>query len=134
VVAKERLPGLRIVSTSNLAAEIVEIMTCADDIPGSTVGQPKHVQHLHPEYSPISFHVSAHYDNRLWNIGAFDTVVWEYHTGIGASGVGTGESGNALTLLEECRHIRAMNDRCSWTKQIWLLIPGFGRSRDGLNM
>jgi hypothetical protein len=60
VLAKERLPGLRIVSTSNLAAEIVELTTCADDIPGSTVGQPKHIQYLRPEYSPSSFHVSAH--------------------------------------------------------------------------
>jgi len=117
VRAKERLQGLRIVSTSELGAEIVEITTRVDDVPGSTVGQPKRVQHLRPEYSPISFHVSAHHDNRVSNIGAFHTVVREHRNGIGAGGVGTGEGGEALVLVEERRHIRAKKDRRAWTKR-----------------
>jgi hypothetical protein len=78
--AKERLQGLRIVSTSELGPELVEIMTCVDDIPGSTVGQPKCIQQACPEYSSISFHVSAHHDNSASNIGAFHTVVWDIVT------------------------------------------------------
>jgi hypothetical protein len=134
VRAKERLQGLRIVSTSELGAEIVKITTRVHDVPGSTVGQPKPVQHLPPDYSPISFHVSAHHDNRVSNIGAFHTVVWDHRNGIVACGVGTGERGEALILVEERRHVRAQKDRRAWTKRKWHLIPVFGRSRDGLNV
>jgi hypothetical protein len=132
--AEERLQGLLIVSTSELGAGIVEIMTHIDDIPGSSVGQPKRDQHLRPEYSPISFHVSAHHDNRVSNIGAFHTVVREHRDGIGAGGVSTGEAGAALIHMEERCHVRPKKDRCAWTQRKWHPIPVFGRSRDGLNV
>jgi len=82
--AKERLQGLSIVSTSELCAEILEIMTGVDEVPGSNVGQLKPVQQIRSEYSPISFHVSAHPDNLLSNIEALHTVVREHRYGIGA--------------------------------------------------
>jgi hypothetical protein len=82
VCAKERLQGLHIVSGSELGAEIVNTTTRVGDILGSTFGQPKRVQHLRPEYSPISFHVSVHDDNSVSNIGDFHTVVREHRNGI----------------------------------------------------
>jgi len=111
VCAKERLQGFRIVSTSELCTKILQILRCVDNVPGSTVGQPKRVQHLCPEYSPIWFHVSAHHDNCVSNIGAFHTVVREHRNGIGAGGVGTGEGGEAHILVEKHRHVRAKKDR-----------------------
>ena len=98
------------------------------------MGQPKHLQHLRHEYSPISVHVSAHHDNPVSYIGAFHTVVQEHHNGIGTGRVGTGEGGEALILVEECRHIRAKKDRHAWTMRQWHLILVFGPSRDGLNV
>jgi len=133
VRAKERLQGLSIISTSELGAEILEITTCEDDLPGSTVGQPKRVQHLRPEYSPILFHVSAHHDNRVSNIRAFHRVVREHRNGIEAGRVGPGEGGEALVLVVERHHIRATKDRRAWTIRKWHLIPLCAGSRDGLN-
>jgi len=146
VRAKERLEGFRLIKTSEFCmvttsmavsqgrTELLEILTRIDERISLTVGMPKHAQHLCPEYSPISFHVSAHHDNRVSNIGAFHTVVREQRNGIGARGVGTGEGGEALILVEERRHVRAKKDRCAWTKRKWHLIPVFGRSRGGLNV
>jgi len=131
VRAKERLQGVRIVSTSELGAEIIDRTTRVDDVPGSTVGQPKRVQHLRPEYSPILFHVSVHHDNCAPNIGAFHTVEWEYRNSIGARGVGTDNGGEPLILEEEGRHVRATKDRRAWTIRKWHLIPVFAGSRDG---
>jgi hypothetical protein len=132
--AEKPLEGFRLIKTSEFGAEIVEITTRADDVLGSTVGQPKRIPHLRSEYSPISLHVSAHHDNRVSNIGAFHTVVQENRNGIGAGGVCTGDGGEALILVEECRHVRAKKDRRAWNKRKWHLIPVFARSRDGLNV
>ena len=99
VHAAEELRGLHIFSTSDLGADILMITTCVDDVPGSTVGHPKRVQHLHPEYSPTSFHVSTHHDNRVSNIRAFNTAVLEHRNGLGARVVGTGEGGEDLVLV-----------------------------------
>jgi hypothetical protein len=65
VRAEERLHGLCTVLASELGAEIVEIMTGVDGIPGSNVGQLKRVQYLQPELSLISIHVSVHHENRV---------------------------------------------------------------------
>jgi hypothetical protein len=113
--------------------ELLEILTRIDERISLTVGMPTHAQHLRPEYSPISFHVSAHHDNRVSNIGAFHTVVREHRNGIGARGVGTGEGGEALVLVEERHHVRATKDRRAWTIRKWHLIPLCAGSRDGLN-
>jgi len=91
--------------------------TRVDDVPGSTVGQPKRIQHLHPEHNPISLHVSAHHHNDVSNIGAFHPVVRVHRNDIGATGVSTGEGGEALVLVEKCRHVRAKKDRRAWTKR-----------------
>jgi len=80
VGAEKRLQRLCIISTCEIGARIRKITTRVDDVRGSTVGQQKCVQHLCPEYSPISFHVFAHRNNRVSNNGAFHTVVWEYFT------------------------------------------------------
>jgi hypothetical protein len=131
--AKERLQGLRIVSTSELGAEILQILTCVDKGIGPAIGIPKRIQHLLPGYSPISFHVSAYHDNRVSNIRAFHTVVREHRNGIGARGIGTSEGGEALVLVEERRHIMATKDRRAWTIRKWHLIPLCAGSRDGVN-
>jgi len=128
ICAKERLQVPHIVSTQELGAGILEIIPHVDEVPGSTVGQPRHVQHLHPEYSPISFYVSMHHDNHVWSIRTFHTVVREHHNGIGAGAVGTGEGGGAVILVDECHHVRAKTDRHAWTKGKWHLIPVFGCS------
>jgi len=144
VSANERLEGFRLIKTSEFCmvttsmavsqghTELLEILTCIDERISLTVGMPKHAQHLRPEYSPISFNISAHHDNRVSNIGAFHTVVREHRDGIGARGVGTGEGDEALVLVEERRHVRATKDGRAWTIRKWHLIPGFDRSRDGL--
>jgi len=132
--AKERLQGLHIVWTSNLGTEILKITMCVYDVQGSTISQPRPVQQLRPESSPILFHVSTEHDNRVSNLRAFHTVVREHRNGIRAGGVGTGEGGEALVLVEEHRHIRAKNERRAWTIQKWHLILLFGRSRDDLNV
>jgi len=119
---------------SKLCTKILQILACVDKGIGPAIGIPKRIQHLLLECSPISVHVSAHHDNRVSNIGAFHTVVREHRNGIGAGGVGTGEGGEALILVEECRHVRAKKDRRAWTKRKWHRIPVFGRSRDGLNV
>jgi len=97
--------------------ELLQILTRIDERIILTVGMPKDAQHLRPEYSPISFHVSAHHDNRVSNLGVFHIVVQEHRNGIGARGVGTGEDGEALILVEECRHVSAKKDRRAWTNR-----------------
>jgi len=114
---------------------ILQILTCVDKAIGPAICIPKRIQHLLLECSPVSLNVSAHLsDNRVSNIAAFHTVVWDHRNGIGAGGIGTGEGGDALIHVEECRHVGAKKDRRASTKRKWHQIPGVGRSPDGLNI
>jgi hypothetical protein len=122
------------VSMSALGAEILMITTRVDDVPGSTVSQPKCVQHLQPEFSPISFHLSTHHDYCVSNIGALDIVLLEHCNGIGDRAVCTEQGVEALVLVEGRRHLRGQKDRRAQTKRNLHLIVVFGRSRDSLNV
>ena len=121
-------------STAELGAEIIEITTDVDDVPGSTVRLPNRIQHLRSVYSPMLLDVSADYDSSVLNIGAFHTVGCEHLNGIRAGGVGTGKGGKPLILVEERRHVRAKKDKRTWTEWKWHLIPAFHHSQDGLNV
>jgi hypothetical protein len=132
--AKDRLQGLHIISTSELGAEILKTTKLVHDVPGSTVSRPKRVQNVRPEYRPSSFHVSVYHDNRVSTIRAFNTVVWKHPNGIRARGVGSGEGGESLVVVEKRRHLRVKNNRCAWISWKWQLILMFGCSRDGLNV
>jgi len=132
VRAKERLQGLRIVSTSELGAEILQILTCVDKGIGPAISIPKRIQHLLLECSPVSALITAHHHHRLSD--RFRAVVGKHDDDVSAGRVSTSEGGDALILVEKCRHVRAKKDRRAWTMRKWHLIPVFGRSRDGLNV
>ena len=132
VHAKERLQGLRIISTSKLCTKILQTLTCVDRGIGPAIVMPNRIQHLLLECSPVSAPITTHHHDRLSD--PFRAVVGKHDDDVSAGRIRSSEGGNALILVEKCRHIRAKKDRRAWTKQKWHLIPVFCRSRDGLNM
>jgi len=130
--AKETLQRLCIVSTSELGAEIPQILTCVDKEIGPAIGIPKCIQHLRLECSPVSALITAHHHHRLSD--RFRAVIRKHDDDVLAGMVSSSEGGDALILVEKCGHVRSEKDRRAWTKRKWHLIPVFGRSRDGLNV
>jgi len=130
--AEKRLKTFRIVTASKLCTKILQILTCVDKGIGPAIAIPKRIQHLHPECSPVSTLITAHHHHRLSD--RFRAVVRKHDDDVSAGRVSSSEGGDALILVEKCRHVRAKKDRRAWTKRKWHLIPVLGRSRDGLNV
>jgi len=145
ICAKKRLQGFCLIKISEFCmvtmsvavsqgrTQFLKLLTRIQKILGLIVGMPKHAHHLSPDYSPLSYHVSVDHDNRVSNSRVFHTVVREHCNGIRAKGVGNGEGGEALVLVEEHCQVRATKWKLSWTTRNWDLIQLCPGSRDGLN-
>jgi len=131
VRAKERLQRLRNFLTSELGTEIHHILMCVDKEIGLAIGKPKRIQHLFLECSTVSALITAHPHHRL--TASFHAVVGKDDDEVSPGRVSSSEGGDARILVEKCPHVRAKKDRRAWTTRKWHLIPGFGRSRDGLH-
>jgi hypothetical protein len=132
VRAKERLQGRHIISTSKLSPKILLILACVDKEIGPAIGIPKRIQHLLLQCRPVLALITALHHHRLSD--HFRAVLRKHDDDVSTGRVCFSEGGDALILVEKCRHVRAKKDRCSWPKRKWHLIPGFGRSRDGFNV
>ena len=96
-------------------------MTCVDKGIGPAIGIPKRIQHLLFDCSPLSALIITHHHHHLSD--RFRAVVGKYDDDVSAGSVSSSEAGDALILVEKCCHIGAKNDRHTWTKWKWHLIP-----------
>jgi len=117
---------------SKVCAKILRILTCLDKGIGPAIGIPKRIQHRLLECSPVSAVITVHHYHRLSD--RVCAVVGKHDDDVSAGRVSSSEGGDALILMEKCRHVRSKKDRRAWTKRKWHLVLVFGRSRDGLNV
>jgi len=116
----------RIVTASTLCTKILQILRCVDKGIGPAIGIPKRIRHLLLECSPESALITAHHHHRLSD--RFRAVVGKHDDDVSAGRVSSSECGDALILVEKCRHVRAKKDRRARTRRKRHLIPVFGRS------